>query len=159
MQKTFYLESEEEIFETSMKFLDECTIEDKIVIYINSGGGSCWKFDSILQRLEEMKQEWYKIVIRCIFVGSAAFDLFYKWTGEKILENEADWIIHNKASTANIMGNWKVRASDPSDRWRIEHSKTIKETEYHFTTEEENKKLEDGFDIYINPNRMKEIFV
>lgn len=90
MQRTFEIEDQENLFMDMMKFLDESKIDDKIVIYINTLGGPCWKFHSILNRLEEMKEEGYKITMRCLFAASMGFDIFYRWTGDKKLDWEAE---------------------------------------------------------------------
>lgn len=159
MQKTFLIENQETLFPEAMAFLDWCQKEDKIVIYINSGGGSCWKFESILTRLEEMKQEGYTIVLRWIFIASMAFNIFYKWTGDKILEKDCDATVHRTANNAYLIKKWIVRASDPTDIWRIEYFETTNEDiDYSFLTEEENIKLDNWFDIYLNPIRLQDIF-
>lgn len=158
MQKTFIIDDEETFFKDIMLFLDWCQKEEEIVIYLNSGGWSCWKFDSALSRLERMKKEWQKIEFRVVFAGSAAFNMLYKWSWDKVLEEDADGIIHRNASIAPYMWNGNIRVSDITDRWRIEYFKNKNELEYSFVTQEEIKMLDEGFDIYINPNRMKDIF-
>lgn len=158
--KTHYLVSggeNDDIFRSMMSFLDSLELTDEAQIYINSGGGACWLYETILTRLNEMVEQGYKITLRIIFIGSMAFDTAYNFKGTKRLEDRADGIIHIEATEVHVWRN-KIRENDNTERERIKWNDQKEQNMYPFLTEKEIEDYLDGRDIYINPDRMREIF-
>lgn len=147
--KSYYLEEIE--FEEVIKRLDEV---EEWQIYINSWWWETRKFDTLLTRLEEKKNEWAKIKLRWIFLGSRAFHLFYNYSWEKTIEVWCDAVVHTEAWNYSVI-EWVIRGSE-IDKQRY---KDLKITEpYKFLTEEEKKRFLNWEDIYLNNHRLKEIF-
>lgn len=147
--KTYYLD--EINFEDIIKQLDDV---DEWQIYINSGWGSTRKFNCLLTRLEEKKNEWAKITLRAIRIASWAFHLFYNYSGKKILESECDGAVHIDAINCDI-ANWVVRW-DIIDKQRYLNHKPIEP--YQFLTDKEKIKFRNWEDIYLSNERLKIIF-
>lgn len=147
--KTYYLEEID--FADIIKRLDDV---EEWQIYINSWWWSTRKFDTLLTRLEEKKQEGAKIKLRWVFLGSRAFHMFYNYTWEKVVETWADAIVHIEAWTYSF-NSWVQRA----DHIEKQRYKTLKITEpYKFLTKKEKKQFLNWEDIYISNERLQKIF-
>lgn len=158
--KTHYLVSggeNDDTFRSMMSFLDSLTIEDEAQVYINSGGGACWLYETMLTRMNEMVEQGYKITLRIIFIGSMAFDVAFNFKGRRILEERSDGIIHIEATEVN-MWRGKIRENDSTQIDRIKWNDSKEQNIYPFLTEEEKVLFLEWRDIYINPDRMREIF-
>ena len=158
--KSYYFYSQDDNdkwLKETIEFLDSLEKDKPAQIYINSWGGSCWLFETILKRLNEMVEEWYNITIRIIFIGSAWFDLAYFFKGKKILEEWADAVIHITATTIDMWGN-TYRSNDSVERDRKKWRDKQPQNEYPFLTPKERKEYLSWKDIWISPDRMKDIF-
>lgn len=157
--KTYYLW--EMSFKEINKFLDWLEKTDEAQIYINSGGGKCWEFQCVTDRLNRMVEQGYNISLRCVLAGSRAFHLFYHFKGKCFLEWDAEGIVHVDAREGSYFfdsGIAKERTSDVYDIGREEYDKAHPLFVYPFLTEEEVERYRKWRDIYLNPDRMKEIF-
>jgi hypothetical protein len=149
--KTFYLkEFNEENFIEISKWLDELW-ENEWQIYINSGWGSIWVENALLERIENMK-----IKLIWLFLWSAAFDLFYNFKWKKELSKGCDWIIHIDATNVTVFShNWQLKVRwDDCEKQRV----VVLNFDYEFLTEEEKIKFYDWQDIYVGYERLKLIF-
>lgn len=135
------------------------TNKEEWQIYINSWWWTIWVLLSIKKRLEELQKKWIKIKLRACFMASSAFDLFYTYKWEKVLEEDCDWIVHTMASEIHVFNiNWKVkvRSDDDVERERFKNSKNF--FEYDFLTKKEKEKFDEWMDIYLDYERLKKIF-
>ena len=155
--KTIYLWSWEndDIFNKFMDYFDN--LKEEWQIYINSWWWSTWLFDSILTRLEEVNKE-YKVKLRWLFLGSMAFDIFYNYTGEKIIEKWCDAIVHTTAWKYDIFKhNWEIRIRwDKLDKERFWDYELF--PAYSFLTDYEKTRFYNWEDIRISESRLREIF-
>lgn len=111
----------------------------------------------MLERLELLNSQWKKIKLIWIFLWSRAFNLFYKYTWEKVLWVECEWVAHLEAINCHISNN--VIRWDWYQRDSNEYFKNLPSNfEYTFMTEQEKEKYDNWYDVYLNPERMKEIF-
>jgi hypothetical protein len=158
--KTHYLVSggeNDDIFRSMMWFLDSLELTDEAQIYVNSSGGSCWMYDSFLSRLNSMTELWYKIKMIILFAWSAAFDLTWKYKGERVTEQRSDAIVHIAATDVAVW-RWTIRESSNTEIERMKYNDAQEQYIYPFLTEEEQVLFLEWRDIYINPDRMREIF-
>lgn len=159
--KTHILEDmTKEWFWAITNYLDEIeTSKDEAQIYINSWGGSIWVLECIYTRLEELREKWIKIKLRANFMASSAFELFYRYKWDKVLEVWCDWVVHASATETSIFYNdWetKIRSNDNVERARVKEAEQI--FKYDFLTVKEQKEFDDGYDIYLNYKRLQSIF-
>lgn len=149
-----------ENFETINEFLDDLENNHKEwQIYINSWGWSVRVRDSILTRLEELKVKWINIKLRAIFIYSCAFDLFFKYSGNKVLEEWVDWGIHVIATEVHTFRkDWqlRIRTDDTTVRERFYGQDEVEW--YDFLTTEEKKLFFEWKDIYLSSKRLNLIF-
>lgn len=145
----------DEIFEWIMNYLDNLDWPGQI--YINSGGGSVWLFDTILTRIEEVNTI-HKITLRAIFLWSMAFDIFYRYSGDKTLEKGCDAIVHTTASEYHFAkyNDKLILRGDNVEKKRFEVAEQMEP--YAFLSEEEKEKFLDWQDIFLSEDRLKIIF-
>lgn len=158
--KTHYLLSggeTDDIFRSMMSFLDSVEISEEAQIYVNSSGGSCWMYDAFINRLNEMTEQWYKIKMIILFAGSAAFDLVWKYKGKRVVENRTDAVVHI-AATDVALWRWTIRENSNTEIERMKWNDKQEQYIYPFLTEEEKTLFLEWRDVYINPDRMREIF-
>lgn len=159
--KTYYFNDDEDFVEINT-FLDSIKKNDEAQIYINSWWWKVWMFQAISDRLNRMIDEWFKISIRCIFVASRAFRLFYDFKGKKILEYDAEWLAHVDAMLDShiFYVNWdrRIREDNNLEIWRNKTFEKQNPFIYPFFTEEEKELYLQWRNVYLSPERMEEIF-
>lgn len=158
--KTHYLVSSgenDDIFRSMMSFLDSLELSGEAQIYVNSPGGVCWMYDSFLNRLNNMTDSGYKIKMIILFAWSAAFDLVWKYKGGRIIEQRSDGIVHIAATDVAVW-RWTIRESNNIEIERMKYNDAQEQYIYPFLTEKEKVLFLEWRDIYINPDRMREIF-
>lgn len=156
---SLYIEEEPEL-QKVFDFLDKChdKKDEEIKLYINCWGGNVIDFKAISRRLNWMLSLWYNITLHIMYAWSAAFTLCYEFTWKVELEEDADGMIHMVYMTVPVH-QWVVIACEWTNRWRKQWWEKNRELlPPAYLTESEKELYANWFDVYINPDRMKEIF-
>lgn len=156
---SYYLKDDPEIKEL-FEFFDKCHKEPKetpIRFYIESDGWSQQEFSIICDRLNALVDAGYSLTLHIMMACSAAFELCYDFKGKKVVEINADWMVHMcYLKVPSYRGT--VVAQDAVSRWRKESYEAEEMRQYDFLTEEEKVIYNSGRDVYISTSRMQEIF-
>ena len=161
MQKSYFLskwEDTDDEFTKIMTFLDELKPEDEVRFYINSWGGKVWFFETILARLNELIDLKYSINLHVIFIASAALILAWKFKGKVVCEYEAECVAHITAIDLGPVYGSVLRCTDPVERQRHAWFGAQPQEHFSFLTPDEQIKYSAGEDIWINPERTRQIF-
>lgn len=145
---------EEKDLKEFMEFSD--IPEEKKIVYIYSGGGAVRIANAMLLRCEREKVE-----MRLIYWGSMGFDIFYRYTWPKFVENDACGVVHTVATEFHVFRdeNWRIQVREDTTTDKQQFKNHTKWSEpYPFLTDKEKKKFRRGGDIYVGYDRLKEIF-
>lgn len=157
---SFYLKDEPEI-DKVFEFFDKCYKEPAdttpIRFYVDSDGWSQQEFSIICDRLNALVDAGYPVTLHIMYACSAAFELCWDFKGKKIVELNADWMVHmcylKVPSHRGV-----VITQDAVSRGRKESYEEEEMRQYDFLTEEEKQRYNSGLDVYISPLRMKSLF-
>ncbi len=129
-----------------------------LVIGLNCGGGGEAMRIFIQQLFAENADRITLVALVGIY--SAAFDLFYKYEGEKVLTHGVAGMYHFSSLEARINANGKPEIGEAAAIFEgIKMSKAREEkTAASFMNSSELKRYKRGEDVYFNFKRMKEIF-
>lgn len=122
---------------------------EMLTVFIKSSGGSTlWK-DIYLEMFKRIKN----IEIIWVNISSSAFDLFAEAWCKKSLTLNSFWMIH--------MSSWDVTIHDwlPKTefaKFQIEYQK--KQRGYWWLTKKEQKLYDKGLEVWLDYDRLKEIF-
>lgn len=150
---------EEPKLQDILDFLDKCHVKKKepIKLYIDCGGGNTADFFLITDRLNWMVDLDYDITIHILYAGSAAFRLCWEFKGKRVLEREADGMVHMSYMEIPSYHGTIIYA-DGTCRGRKEFYEQEEMYQYNFFTDREREFYTSGRDLYISPPRMQEIF-
>lgn len=142
-----------------LDFLDKCHIKKKesIKLYIDCGGGNTSDFFMITDRLNWMIDLGYDVSIHILYAGSAAFRLCWEFKGKRVLEREADGMVHMSYMEIPTHRSTIIYA-DGTWRGRKEFYEQQDMYEFDFLSEEEKMMYNSWRDLYLSPPRMQEIF-
>lgn len=156
---SFYLHDEPEIKDV-FEFFDKCHKEPKdtpIRLYVDSDWGSQQEFSIICDRLNALLLAGYNVTVHIMMACSAAFELCYDFKWKKVIEINADGMVH-MCHLKIPSYRWTIISQDAVWRWRKEEYEKEEMRQYDFLTHEEKIKYNSGMDIYISTSRMQEIF-
>jgi len=157
---SYYLKDNPEIKEL-FEFFDKCYKEPKdtpIRFYVDSDGWSQQEFSIICGRLNALVAAGYPVTLHIMYACSAAFELCFDFKGKKVVELNADWMVHMCYLKVPSY-RWTIIAQDEVLRWRKESYESEEMRQYDFLTHEEKIKYNSGMDIYISNSRMKLLFI
>lgn len=134
------------------------TGNDPIMIGIKSCGGSSTLLYFLQRIFKEQSERISLVAIAGIY--SAAFDLFYNFTGKRFLTRETKGMYHWAAQEVTINANSKLTYYEDEamkrDRKRLKKEQLVFIAK--FMTAGEIRKFKEGKDVYFDFSRMQEIF-
>lgn len=127
-------------------------------VYLHSTGGEYWVMEAMLAMLHQRAQDISLWGYGRLY--SSAFDLFFLFRGEKALVHGTVGMYHQASMSIYVNENAKPETSEDYSKKKFSatHLKGITEmviNELKFT-EVEIKKINNGKDVYFQPERMKE---
>lgn len=131
--------------------------EDEITIYINSGGGSNFFTNAIINLLNQHKEKIKIIVPGCIY--SNAFYIFFNFKGKRELLDEATGMFHYSGKDYHLKENGKI--GDYGDIFDLNEFKKRKKITDKFCVDlgfndKEMRKLGANKDVYFSRERLEE---
>lgn len=131
--------------------LDKATKDEHIDIYISSTGGAVpvmEQYVRIINRLEN------PCTLFAFSIQSCAFDMYMKVNKPKSFASDAYWLVH--ATSWNIDMISKTLAIWDCNKFKLSTREELKPLNY--LTTEENERYLNGDDVYLNRERLREIF-
>ena len=148
---------EAESYNSLINFLNESQDEHKSIL-INSGGGEVNYCYAIIYALNNVYHEIE--LVACAGVYSAAFEIFYKFKGKKVILDGCIGMTHRQLLLISLTDNMQTafREDDCRKKTSKENSQIIIDEYSKFFTKKELANYKKGNDVYFTYNRMKEIF-
>lgn len=129
-----------------------------LVVAMNSGGGSNGTRCLLQQLFAENEDRLTLVALNGIH--SAAFELFYKYTGQKALTHGATGMWHMELVNCRLAANGLPDTEEDRAIYRGMESGRIANAEFAkgFMTPDELIRYQKGEDVYFDFERMKQIF-
>jgi ATP-dependent protease ClpP protease subunit len=146
-----------ESYNSLINFLNESQGEQKSIL-INSGGGEIAYCYATLHAIEKVSHEIE--LVGCNGVYSAAFEIFYKFSGKKVLLPYCKGMTHRPMLGVSLTDSLQTafREDDCQKRTLKDNQQNLIDECSKFLTPKEMKDYKRGVDVYFTYNRMKEIF-